>query len=208
MKKLSELQNKVKAPKGQYNSFGKYNYRSLEDITEAVKPIALEIGLTLTVTDEMVLVGDRYYIKATATAKDNETGEIETVTAYAREPEDKKGMDASQITGTASSYARKYAFNGLLMLDDTKDADTDEHARTTQKTTARGKQDQPDQKKLDNYVDKMASAKINDFEIQAILELCTVKNFDFKKIEEGYGKKLKELTSAEAQASLRKLQAM
>jgi hypothetical protein len=122
MKKLTEVQRNLKANKSKFNSFGKYRYRSCEDILEAVKPL-LE-GMTLVISDEVVLVGDRYYIKATATIKDVETGETESSTAYAREALDKKGMDESQITGTASSYARKYALNGLLCIDDTKDADT------------------------------------------------------------------------------------
>lgn len=129
MKKLLEIQNELKAPKGQYNSFGKYKYRSCEDILEAVKPICKKHGVTLTLSDEMVQVGERYYIKATATVTDGT--EEKTVTAFAREPEAKKGMDDSQITGTASSYARKYALNGLFCIDDTKDADTDEYAKQT-----------------------------------------------------------------------------
>ena len=204
MKKLLELQNKINVPKGQYNSFGKYKYRSLEDITEAVKPIALEVGITLTVSDELVLIGDRYYIKATATAKDNETGDFETVTAYAREPEDKKGMDSSQITGTASSYARKYAFNGLLMLDDNKDPDTDEHHLQTQKDTLKNKE----KKGQASVITELENGPMTDLEFQAIMELCTVKQFDYKKIEAGYGRKFKELTSSEAQATIRKLQGM
>lgn len=131
MSKLQEIQHRLKAPKGQYNSFGKYKYRSCEDILEAVKPILNEVGCTLTLSDEIVLIGDRYYIKATATLKGADTNE--TVTAFAREDMDKKGMDGSQITGTASSYARKYALNGLFCIDDTKDADTDEYAQQTQK---------------------------------------------------------------------------
>lgn len=122
MKKLTEVQRNLKANKSKYNNFGKYRYRSCEDILEAVKPL-LE-GMTLVISDEVVLIGDRYYLKATAVIKDVDTGETESSTAYAREPLDKKGMDESQITGTASSYARKYALNGLLCIDDTKDADT------------------------------------------------------------------------------------
>lgn len=129
MKKLLEIQSELKAPKGQYNSFGKYKYRSCEDILEAVKPICKKHGVTLTLSDEMVQIGERYYIKATATVTDGT--EEKTVTAFAREPEVKKGMDDSQITGTASSYARKYALNGLFCIDDTKDADTDEYAKQT-----------------------------------------------------------------------------
>lgn len=134
MSKLQEIQHKLKAPKGQYNSFGKYKYRSCEDILEAVKPILNEVGCTLTLSDEIVLIGDRYYIKATAKLTGVDTSEV--TTAYAREDLDKKGMDGSQVTGTASSYARKYALNGLFCIDDTKDADTDEYANQTSKAKA------------------------------------------------------------------------
>lgn len=130
--KLAFIQQELKAPKGQYNSFGKYNYRSCEDILEAVKPLLKLKRLVLTINDELVNVGDRYYIKAVALLKDTEDeGLTITNTAYAREAETKAGMDLSQITGTASSYARKYALNGLFLIDDTKDADTDEHAKQT-----------------------------------------------------------------------------
>lgn len=132
MSKLMEIQHRLKAPKGQYNSFGKYKYRSCEDILEAVKPIIYELGCDLTLSDEVVLIGDRYYIKATARLKGEDTDEV--TTAYAREDQDKKGMDGSQITGTASSYARKYALNGLFCIDDTKDADTDEYANQNKRT--------------------------------------------------------------------------
>lgn len=131
MSKLLEIQHRLKAPKGQYNSFGKYKYRSCEDILEAVKPILNDVGCTLTLSDEIVLIGDRFYVKATALLIGADTNH--QVTAYAREDEDKKGMDGSQITGTASSYARKYALNGLFCIDDTKDADTDEYANQTAK---------------------------------------------------------------------------
>ena len=123
--KLLKAQEELKAPKGQYNSFGKYKYRSAEDILEAVKPINVRNGILLTITDEPILIGEWHYIKATATVTDG-TDNL-TVTAYARESETKKGQDLSQITGTASSYARKYALNGLYLIDDTKDADTDEY---------------------------------------------------------------------------------
>ena len=130
--KLLSVQSELKAPKGQFNSFGKYKYRSAEDIMEAVKPICHKHGAVLTVSDELVFMGDRYYIKATASLWDTITGESISNTAYAREEETKKGMDASQITGTASSYARKYAMNGLFAIDDTKDADSDEFSKTVE----------------------------------------------------------------------------
>ncbi len=123
MKELIEIQNKLKAPKGQYNSFGKYKYRSCEDILEALKPLLYEHKCTLTIADDMVAVSSRIYVKSTATLT-NPAGETVTTTAFAREEEAKKGMDASQVTGAASSYARKYALNGMFCIDDTKDSDT------------------------------------------------------------------------------------
>lgn len=120
MEKLAKIQKELKAPKGQLNKFGGYNYRSCEDILEAVKPLL--DGAILTLQDEIINIGDRFYVKATATFTDGTY--THSVTAMAREPETKKGMDESQITGMASSYARKYALNGLFCIDDTKDADT------------------------------------------------------------------------------------
>lgn len=125
--KLSKVQSELKAPKGQYNSFGKYKYRSCEDILEAVKPLNAKHGVVLTVGDEVVEISNRFYVKATAVFVDIESGEKIINTALAREDDSKKGMDGSQITGTASSYARKYCLNGLFCIDDTKDADTDEY---------------------------------------------------------------------------------
>ncbi len=129
--KLLNIQAELKAPKGQFNSFGNYKYRSCEDILEAVKPLLKASKCTLTITDEVLMIGARFYVKATATLQDTEgEGTISNV-AYAREEEQKRGMDGSQITGTASSYARKYALNGLFLIDDAKDADTDEFAQRT-----------------------------------------------------------------------------
>jgi len=119
---LAKIQSLVKAPKGQFNAFGKYKYRSCEDIVEAVKPVINPLGFAITLSDEVVSIGGRVYVKATATLSNN--NEVFTATAFAREEETKKGMDGSQITGAASSYARKYALNGLFAIDDTKDADT------------------------------------------------------------------------------------
>lgn len=121
--RLAEIQRTLNAPKNQYNSFGKYRYRSCEDILEGVKPLL--DGLFLSISDEIVPIGDRYYVKATATITDGETSH--TATAMAREEDSKKGMDAAQVTGATSSYARKYCLNGLFGIDDSKDADTDEH---------------------------------------------------------------------------------
>lgn len=126
---IRNIQEELKAPKSQYNRFGGYAYRSVEDILTAVKPLLVKEKADLTLTDELVLIGDRYYVKATATYEDKDGKKV--VTGYARESENKKGMDASQITGTASSYARKYALNGLFLIDDTKDADSEEYHRKT-----------------------------------------------------------------------------
>lgn len=127
--KLGEVQVKLNAPKSRYNSFGNYNYRSLEDILEAVKPLLVESGLSLWLSDTIELIQDRYYVKATATLTDGK--ETIQTSALARESLAKKGMDESQCTGGASSYARKYCLNALLLIDDVKDADTDEHHQTT-----------------------------------------------------------------------------
>ena len=129
--KLMRIQTQIKAPKNLYNSFGKYNYRNAESICEAIKPFLEKENVSLILVDDMVAIGNRYYLKATARLLDNENNESIEVSAFAREPEQKKGMDESQITGTASSYARKYALNGLFLLDDTKDADTDEYHNQT-----------------------------------------------------------------------------
>lgn len=137
LKRVGMAQAELKAPKNQYNSFGKYNYRSCEDILEAAKPINKKHGLVLLLTDKPVCIGQRYYIEATARLYDIESDQFIEATASAREADTKKGMDDSQVTGTASSYARKYALNGLFNIDDTKDADTDAYKKqTTTNTTA------------------------------------------------------------------------
>ena len=132
--KLLNIQAELKAPKGQYNSYGNYKYRSCEDILEAVKPLLKKYNCVLRISDDIEHIGERYYIKAIASIEDvDEPDKLNHIIniAYAREEETKKGMDGAQITGTASSYARKYALNGLFLIDDTKDADTDEHAKQT-----------------------------------------------------------------------------
>ena len=123
MKELIAIQSELKAPKSQFNKFGGYKYRKAEDILEAIKPLLNKQKCTLTITDDIVMVGNRIYVKSTATIK-NEKGECETTTGWAREEETKKGMDGSQITGASSSYARKYALNGLFAIDDNADSDT------------------------------------------------------------------------------------
>ncbi len=136
MKELIEIQNKLLAPKSRYNKFGGFYYRSCEDILDAVKPLLKELGCTLNISDEIEFKGARYYVKATARLT-NDKGQTEQSTAYAREEETKKGMDGSQLTGVASSYARKYALNGLFCIDDTKDADTDENRNESERRAER-----------------------------------------------------------------------
>lgn len=123
MKELVAIQSELKAPKSLFNNFGGYKYRKAEDILEAVKPLLAKQKCTLIITDDVVLIGNRIYVKATATIK-NEKGECEATNGWAREEESKKGMDGSQITGASSSYARKYALNGLFAIDDNADSDT------------------------------------------------------------------------------------
>lgn len=138
---MNDIQARLKAPKGQFNSFGKYHYRSCEDIVEAVKPLLLEYGYYLNMSDDIVECGGRVYVRATAAVMDG-SAVVQSSSALARESETKKGMDDSQITGTASSYARKYALNGLFAIDDTKDADSNEH-HTAQKVQAPATNDKP-----------------------------------------------------------------
>lgn len=139
--KLSAIQQELKAPKGQYNSFGKYKYRSCEDILEAVKPICAKHKTALVLLDDIREVSGRFYVVAQAQLHDCESDNAVTATAFAREPDEKKGMDDSQITGTASSYARKYALNGLFCIDDTKDADTDEYKHQQDKKPSKEEMD-------------------------------------------------------------------
>ena len=178
---LSDVQAKLKAPKGQTNSFGNYKYRSAEDILEAVKPILRENGLTMIVSDELINLGDRYYVKASATIF-TASGSSTTATGLAREAFDKKGMDDAQITGSASSYARKYALNGLFNIDDTKDADTNEYvnnakAKLTEspvQTLARAK------KAINSKMEELgyAEAQSKMLFIQGVLEKQTISNLD------------------------------
>ena len=174
--KLMNVQQELKCNKGQYNSFGKYKYRSCEDILESVKPLLKKYNLILTLSDTLEYIGDRYYIKAIAKITDTETPYEEfeelkainciTNVAYAREELEKKGMDGSQITGTASSYARKYALNGLLAIDDTKDADTDEFKnQTTEEEKATKEQ-------IDFIKEQLASYDMEETEVKDFLKKC------------------------------------
>lgn len=159
-KKLATIQSRLKAPKNQYNSFGKYKYRSCEDILEALKPLVHEQGCTITIEDSPIMVGEWHYIQATATLSDGYNSK--SVKAYARESETKSGMDASQITGTASSYARKYALNGLFAIDDTKDADTMDNRPKAEPN--------PEAKELAKVKAQLKQAKTAD-EIKNVLSL-------------------------------------
>lgn len=144
LERLSKVQTALKAPKGQRNSFGNYNYRSCEDILEALKPLLAEQSLNLTLSDEILMVGERYYVKATATLGLNDKDGRLDATAYAREEDTRKGMGADQLTGAASSYARKYALNGLFLIDDTKDSDaTNDHGKATEKPESAAKPSAP-----------------------------------------------------------------
>ncbi|EFI5692340.1 TPA: ERF family protein [Escherichia coli] len=174
-KKLWTIQQTLNAPKNQRNNFGGYNYRSAEDILEAVKPLLQNI--TLTVSDEIVLIGNRYYVKATATLSDGE--DVIAVTAYAREEESKKGMDASQLTGATSSYARKYALNGLFCIDDAKDPDTDAYAKQTNQQP-RQQKNQPKQ--------QQQKATPNPDEVLARFCDAAAKAPDANKLREIFGK--------------------
>lgn len=153
---LTEIQNELKAPKNQYNSFGKYKYRSCQDILEALKPLLLKHKATLIINDEIQETGTRVYVKAICTFVVGD--EKIQATAYAREEESKKGMDGSQVTGASSSYARKYALNGLFLIDDTKDADTDEFKEQS-KNKQENKSKQELTKEQINILYSMASEK-------------------------------------------------
>jgi hypothetical protein len=180
--KLLNIQNELKAPKSQFNAFGKYKYRNAEDILEAVKPLCFKYKATLTLTDEIVLIGERYYVKATATLTDIEKPEWKIwITAYAREEESKKGMDGSQVTGASSSYARKYALNGLFNIDDTKDSDsTNTHGKDGKETTTQ---------------------EVTNEEILKLFALAEQAGYSkdtvFKQVKEKYKKEIENLKKAE-----------
>lgn len=181
-KKLLNIQRDLKAPKGQYNNFGKYSYRNAEDIMEALKPLLVENNAITYVEDDTIeYIGQRYYLVATISFVDVETGEKITVKARAREEENKKGMDGSQITGAASSYARKYALSGLFLIDDNKDADSDEYHKQNnqQKTKQQGQQQQGNQQAREQnqvrYIDNIQYQEI----IKNVEEFATIKGAPF-----------------------------
>jgi hypothetical protein len=160
MDALIKIQSELKAPKSQYNSFGKYSYRNAEDILEAVKPLLSKYNATMYITDEVVEVGNRIYVKATVTLSDGK--ETITASAYAREPETRKGMDDSQITGATSSYARKYALNGLFAIDDTKDNDTNELREEREERVAYEEKQAKKSKFTDEQMEQMKKWAVGD----------------------------------------------
>ena len=183
--KLAIIQQELIAPKNQYNSFGKYNYRSCEDILEGLKPCLKKVGAAVTVSDEVLQIGERYYIKATATLHDTENPDSISNTAYAREDEGKKGMDVSQVTGATSSYARKYALNGLFCIDDVKDADTRDNRQNEAKEQ---KQAEEHQKEFENSV-------VSEVKVKALVARCEKEGVDTEKILKLYKvKSLSDLT--------------
>lgn len=188
--KLSLIQSNLEAIKGRWNKFGEYNYRSAEDILAALKPFLKEHSLFINLQDEIVLVGERYYIRATATLSDGAA--TQSSSAFAREPLDKKGMDASQITGSASSYARKYALSGLLGLDDEEDADaTNSEGKETPKTTSSDrfqKSSSPASGSYEIKFGKFAKKKLSEVEkseLQNYMEYILRKAEEDKKVPSG-----------------------
>lgn len=186
LKKLFNIQQELKVPKNQRNTFGNYNFRSCEDIMEASKPICAKYNCLLVCSDLILFIGNRYYVQATATLFDLDSEESIEVTAYAREEETKKGMDASQITGASSSYARKYALNGLLQLDDNKDPDTNEYLKQQNRTNNKP------QKTVSNSNQKVEM--ITDEQIKLLHVL-------FSKVPNGEDEKKKLYTKAKITSS-------
>ena len=178
--KLMNIQKELKAPKSQYNSFGKYKYRSCEDILESVKPLLEKYKVTIILTDKLEQIGERYYIRAMAILFDTESDNSIENTAYAREEETKKGMDGSQITGTSSSYARKYALNGLLLIDDTKDADTDEFTKENNKGKTK---EEPKEKKITEGQLKVLSKLYTGDNLVKLLELNKIDKLEDMSME-------------------------
>lgn len=190
--KMMNIQTTLKAPKNLYNSFGNYKYRNAEGILEAVKPLLAENKMSMYITDDVQAVGERVYVKATVKVLDTETGEWVETSALAREALNKKGMDDSQITGTASSYARKYALNGIFLLDDTKDADTDENQKE--------RKARADKQADDNNTEAIRAMKISKIKQDTLLSLCDEMAFDINKILASYHhKSISEITEGEYQ---------
>ena len=178
--KLMTVQTKLRAPKGQYNQFGHYSYRSCEDILEALKPLLAEVGAIVNISDEVKLIGNRFYVEATAMFLDCETGDSIVARASAREDESKKGMDLAQVTGSVSSYARKYALNGLFAIDDNKDSDA---------TNTHGKDIKPNMTPVSG---------LSEAQIKRLLAIGNKSGFNkdtiVKTVKKLYGCELKDMT--------------
>lgn len=185
--KLMNIQSELKAPKSQYNSFGKYNYRNLEDILESLKPLLAKYKALINISDEIVLIGERYYVKATAKLVDIEKEAFIPAVAYAREDENKKGMDLSQLTGSTSSYARKYALNGLFAIDDTKDSDSI-NTHTHSKEESKGNKNKP-------------KGNLTENQIKRLYAIAYAAGHDSEKVKEDVkkqlGKEIKDLSKEE-----------
>lgn len=193
--KINKIQVELKAPKSQRNNFGNYNFRNCEDILEALKPLLLREKMIIQLSDELVQIGDRFYIKATATLIDIESGEKHSTTSFAREELTKKGMDGSQITGASSSYARKYALNGLLAIDDTKDSDTTNtgnHNSESSKQQAKPKKTLTKEEKKARFI-KYINEHYTDFKMK--IDKFKLEN-SVKNIEELTYEKLEELATS------------
>lgn len=202
METLRKIQQELKAPKGQFNKFGGYNYRSAEDILEAVKPLLAKHKAELILSDEIVEVGGRIYVKAVAMLSDGENNQAK-VSAFAREPEEKKGMDASQITGTASSYARKYALNGLFLIDDTKDADTDEFRQQTTQQQPKQQPEAEPPKKADAATVKMIRELIAATQSDAKKLLDFFKVGAIEEMTQGQANKCKAMLRSKQQKAMK-----
>lgn len=188
-KKLLDVQTELKAPKGQFNKFGNYSYRSCEDILESLKPLLKQVKATVVLTDEIKLVGDRYYIEATCKFIDIETGEVLENKSLAREDENKKGMDLAQVTGSCSSYARKYALNGMFCIDDVKDSDA-----------IHGKEDN-NKSQSHSQIDTTSTRKLSDKQLSRLYAIANKAGADKdlvkQQVMKKFNKEVKELTKQE-----------
>ncbi len=217
--KLQHVQSGLKAPKNQYNKFGNYYYRNCEDIQEAAKPLLQEVKAALVVGDELVMIGDRYYIRATARFVDCESGETVENTAYAREEQEKKGMDVSQVTGSTSSYARKYALNGLFCIDDVKDADNQDNTagkgtKGSAKTSGKQEAGKPENRKQSPSAappaqaaeaDKVTPAMIES--VKTMVDKYSTKGLKMEKILKMYSiKDIAEMSVAQYKDCMNKLE--
>ena len=200
--KLLYVQQNLKAPKGQYNQFGKYNYRSCEDIQEALKPLLSEVKAVLLLNDELVQVGERFYIRAAAIFQDTESSESITNTAYARECDSRAGMDAAQVTGSCSSYARKYALNGLFCIDDAKDPDTMDNSGAERQQGSRGTKP-PQQSRTGSRTGTRPATGISPRQQEQIKAEAERTGTDLQKVYDRYGvKNLAEMTPEQHQRAM------